>query len=192
MFEEIQRQARQAVLELLEAAGLKPGDLLVIGCSSSEVVGERIGKGSSMEAAQAVFAGVYPVLKERGIFLAAQCCEHLNRALILEQAAAEKFGYGPRRRLLCHYSMGESGGALRRGARPGQGRDGHRRHPHRHASERGGGAGVADGEEDRPGQSGLRPDPAPLYRRRAGQVSGGAEMRRSISPDSCGNRGKLF
>ena len=83
MFEEITQQARQALLEMLDAAGLKAGDLLVIGCSSSEVVGERIGKGSSMEAAQAVFAGVYPVLKERGIFLAAQCCEHLNRALIL-------------------------------------------------------------------------------------------------------------
>ena len=95
MFEEITQQARQALLELLEVAGLKAGDLLVIGCSSSEVVGERIGKGSSMEAAQAVFAGVYPVLKERGIYLAAQCCEHLNRALILEQAAAEKFGYEP-------------------------------------------------------------------------------------------------
>ena len=95
MFEEIKQQARQALLELLEVAGLKAGDLLVIGCSSSEVVGERIGKGSSMEAAQAVFAGVYPVLKERGIYLAAQCCEHLNRALILEQAAAEKFGYEP-------------------------------------------------------------------------------------------------
>ena len=90
MFEEITQQARQALLELLDAAGLKAGDLLVIGCSSSEVVGERIGKGSSMEAAQAVFAGVYPVLKERGIYLAAQCCEHLNRALILEQEAAEK------------------------------------------------------------------------------------------------------
>ena len=95
MFEEITQQARQALLELLDAAGLKAGDLLVIGCSSSEIVGERIGKGSSMEAAQAVFAGVYPVLKERGIYLAAQCCEHLNRALILEQAAAEKFGYEP-------------------------------------------------------------------------------------------------
>ena len=95
MFEEITRQAREALLELLDAAGLKAGDLLVIGCSSSEMVGERIGKGSSMEAAQAVFAGVYPVLKERGIYLAAQCCEHLNRALILEQEAAEKFGYEP-------------------------------------------------------------------------------------------------
>ena len=93
MFEEITQQARQALLELLEVAGLKAGDLLVIGCSSSEIVGERIGKGSSMEAAQAVFAGVYPVLKERGIYLAAQCCEHLNRAIVIEQEAVEKYGY---------------------------------------------------------------------------------------------------
>ena len=65
----------------------------MIGCSSSEIVGKRIGKGSSMEAAQAVFAGIYPVLKEKGIQLAVQCCEHLNRALILERETAEKRGY---------------------------------------------------------------------------------------------------
>lgn len=93
MFEELTKQAAQAVTELLDAAKLKPGDIFVVGCSSSEVVGERIGKGSSMEAAQAVFAGVFPVLKERGIYLAAQCCEHLNRALILEEAAAAMYGY---------------------------------------------------------------------------------------------------
>ena len=93
MYEEITSQARQAVTELLEAAKLRPGDLFVVGCSSSEMVGARIGKGSSLEAAQAAFAGIYPVLKERGIYLAAQCCEHLNRALILEEEAAEKFGY---------------------------------------------------------------------------------------------------
>ena len=95
MYEEITKQARQAVTELLDAAGLNAGDLFVIGCSSSEIVGQRIGKGSSMEAAQAVFDGVYPVLTDRGVYLAAQCCEHLNRALILESEAAEKFGYEP-------------------------------------------------------------------------------------------------
>lgn len=95
MYEEITQQARQAVTELIDIAGLKRGDLFVIGCSSSEIVGERIGKGSSMEAAQAVFDGVYPVLKERGIYIAAQCCEHLNRALILQAEATEKFGYEP-------------------------------------------------------------------------------------------------
>ena len=93
MYEEITRQAQTVVTELLEQANLKPGSLLVIGCSSSEMVGQRIGKGSSMEAAQAAFAGIYPVLQERGIHLAVQCCEHLNRALILERETAEKRGY---------------------------------------------------------------------------------------------------
>ena len=93
--DEIRDAARRALKELLEKACLSPGDLLVIGCSSSEIVGARIGKGSSMEAARAVYEGVAPLLAERGIFLAAQCCEHLNRALILERAAAEKYGYEP-------------------------------------------------------------------------------------------------
>ena len=87
MYEEITAQARQAVLELLEVANLKAGDIFVVGCSSSEMVGQRIGKGSSLEAAQAAFDGIYPVLQERGIYLAAQCCEHLNRSLIVEEAA---------------------------------------------------------------------------------------------------------
>jgi conserved hypothetical protein TIGR01440 len=95
MFEEIREQAEAAVRELLTAAKLQASDLLVIGCSSSEIVGERIGQGSSMEAAQAVYEGIAPVLSSRGILLAAQCCEHLNRALIMERAAAEKFGYEP-------------------------------------------------------------------------------------------------
>ena len=82
MYEEITAQARQAVLELLEVANLKSGDIFVVGCSSSEMVGQRIGKGSSLEAAQAAFDGIY---------LAAQCCEHLNRSLIVEEAAADKY-----------------------------------------------------------------------------------------------------
>lgn len=93
MYEEITGQARAAVTELLDQAQLKPGSLLVVGCSSSEMVGTHIGKGSSLEAAQAAFRGIYPVLRERSIDLAVQCCEHLNRALILERAAAEKRGY---------------------------------------------------------------------------------------------------
>ena len=91
----IKKQAEQAIRELLDAANLKEGDLLVVGCSSSEIVGGTIGKNSSIEAAQAVFNGIYPVLNEKGIYLAAQCCEHLNRALIIEEEAAEKFGYEP-------------------------------------------------------------------------------------------------
>lgn len=93
MLERITQQARNVVTELLEQANMRPGSLLVIGCSSSEIVGNQIGKGSSMEAAQAVFAGVYPILQEHGIRLAVQCCEHLNRALIMEREAAEQRGY---------------------------------------------------------------------------------------------------
>ena len=87
----ITAQARQAAAELLETAKLEQGDLFVVGCSSSEIVGGQIGHASSLEAAQAVFAGIYPLLRERGIWLAAQCCEHLNRALILEAEAARQY-----------------------------------------------------------------------------------------------------
>ena len=93
MLDQITCQARNVVTELLEQANMRPGSLLVIGCSSSEIVGKQIGKGSSLEAAQAVFAGVYPILQEHGIRLAVQCCEHLNRALIMEREAAEQRGY---------------------------------------------------------------------------------------------------
>lgn len=91
MLDEIAEQAGRAVSELLEAARLNPGDILVVGCSSSEICGKRIGSASSEETADAVFGAVYPVLRGRGIYLAAQCCEHLNRAIILERAAAEKY-----------------------------------------------------------------------------------------------------
>ena len=86
-------QARQATEELLQAAHLETGDIFVVGCSSSEIMGGRIGKDSSMEAAAAVLAGVLPPLQEQGVYLAAQCCEHLNRAIIIEREAAEKYGW---------------------------------------------------------------------------------------------------
>ena len=87
----IKQQAQKAVTELLAVSGLKRGDILVIGCSSSEIVGETIGHGSSIEAAEAVFEAVYPILQEQGIYLAAQCCEHLNRALIIERDCAAAY-----------------------------------------------------------------------------------------------------
>ena len=93
MYEDITAQARTVVTELLDQANMKPGALFVVGCSSSEMVGKRIGKGSSMDAAQAAFGGIYPVLREHGIHLAVQCCEHLNRALIMERTVAEQKGY---------------------------------------------------------------------------------------------------
>ena len=93
MLEKIKNDAIAAVNELLDAAKLHAGDILVIGCSSSEMVGEKIGTHSSVDAANALADAVLPLLSERGIAVAVQCCEHLNRALILEAAVAEKYGY---------------------------------------------------------------------------------------------------
>ena len=93
MYKDITVQTRTVVTELLDQANMKPGTVFVVGCSSSEMVGKRIGKGSSMDAAQAAFLGIYPILQEHGIHLAVQCCEHLNRALIMERAVAEQRGY---------------------------------------------------------------------------------------------------
>lgn len=90
MFEELTQQAKTAVLEIIEQAKIGKESIFVVGCSSSTVKGENYGKASSMEIAQAIFDGIYPELKSRGIFLAAQCCEHLNRAIITEREAAEK------------------------------------------------------------------------------------------------------
>ena len=72
MYESITRQTAAAVNELLTVARLQPGDILVVGCSSSEVLGEKIGTGSSMEVAGAVMDGLLPLLQEQSIYLAAQ------------------------------------------------------------------------------------------------------------------------
>lgn len=89
---QIKKQVHDGLMDLLQAAQLRPGDLFVIGCSTSEVNGHRIGTQSSEEAAAAIMGVLRPVLDERGLFLAVQCCEHLNRALVVEQAALERFG----------------------------------------------------------------------------------------------------
>ena len=95
MLEKIKNDAIAAVNALLDAAKLHAGDIFVIGCSSSEMVGEKIGTHSSVDAANALADAVLPLLKEKGVHIAVQCCEHLNRALILESAVAEKYGYEP-------------------------------------------------------------------------------------------------
>lgn len=88
---EIREQSAKAAELVCDAAGLCAGDLFVVGCSSSEVQGEKIGSHSSVDVAEAVFEGIYSVLQARGILLAAQCCEHLNRALVVERAACDRF-----------------------------------------------------------------------------------------------------
>ncbi|MCR4925178.1 MAG: TIGR01440 family protein [Clostridiales bacterium] len=89
----LENQAKAVIEELCEKAKLKKGSLVVVGCSSSEICGEKLGTDSNLAIAQAVFKGIYGVLKEREINLATQCCEHLNRAIIIEQEVAEKNNY---------------------------------------------------------------------------------------------------
>ena len=84
---EVEREAANAAQELVEAARLHRGQIVVIGCSTSEVVGHQVGSWSTPEAAQAIFRGLQSVFAPRGVYLAAQCCEHLNRALIVEHEA---------------------------------------------------------------------------------------------------------
>lgn len=91
----ITNQSYTAAKELLEIAKPAPGQILVVGCSTSEVGGAGIGTFSSPELAEAIFEGIYKAAEEAEIYLAAQCCEHLNRAIILEEIAAEKYGYEP-------------------------------------------------------------------------------------------------
>ena len=91
-YESINAQANAAIDELLEAADtLKTGDILVIGCSTSEVMGKLIGTGSSVEAAKAIMDAVLPKIKEHGLYLAVQCCEHLNRSIVIEEECRAKY-----------------------------------------------------------------------------------------------------
>ena len=83
----IKQQASLAAEQLCSAAKLKKGDIVVVGCSTSEVCGHKVGSNSSPEVAKSLFEGIYSVLSEKGIYLAAQCCEHLNRAIIVEREA---------------------------------------------------------------------------------------------------------
>lgn len=87
MIERLKAEARELAEQFCEAAKLKKGQLVVMGSSSSEVRGSKIGSDSSLEVAEAVFGEIYKVLSEKGVYLAVQCCEHLNRALIVEREA---------------------------------------------------------------------------------------------------------
>ena len=88
----IYEQTKAIAKELVQIADMKPGQILVVGCSSSEIAAHTIGCYSSKEVGQAVFRALAHVAKKYDLYLAAQCCEHLNRALIVEQACAEKYG----------------------------------------------------------------------------------------------------
>ena len=89
MYETIKQEAMAAAREICQAAKLRRGQILVVGCSTSEVTGHKVGSDSSPAIGQAIYEGIQAVLAPQGIYLAAQCCEHLNRATILEAEAAD-------------------------------------------------------------------------------------------------------
>ena len=89
---DIQRATSQIVKDVLEKANLKQGAIFVLGLSSSEVIGGQIGKESSQEIGEIIVKTILDILEEKGIHLAVQGCEHVNRALVVERQVAEQFG----------------------------------------------------------------------------------------------------
>ncbi|MDN5345495.1 MAG: hypothetical protein PWQ18_1609 [Clostridia bacterium] len=89
---QITTAVKAAAAELITLAALQPGQILVAGCSTSEITGARIGTASSLEIGRAVAAGLLQATRAAQVYLAAQCCEHLNRALVIEAGAARLYG----------------------------------------------------------------------------------------------------
>ncbi|MBP3305052.1 MAG: TIGR01440 family protein [Oscillospiraceae bacterium] len=87
MQDRIYQQTKAAMEELGQKAHLKAGNIVVVGCSTSEVLGSRIGSNSSPETAKRIFEALREYAQSHGVYLAVQCCEHLNRAIVTERAA---------------------------------------------------------------------------------------------------------
>ena len=87
MYEDVRNSLKTAAEELILNAKLSSGDIVAIGCSTSEVMGEKIGTSSVAELGEAIYSSLAEVFSAKGIYIAAQCCEHLNRALIVEREA---------------------------------------------------------------------------------------------------------
>lgn len=86
----IEEDIKKAFLELLEAAKLKSGEAIVIGGSSSEIIGEKLGSSTNMEVARTIINSILPIAKKHNIQLVVQGCEHINRALVVEEEYALK------------------------------------------------------------------------------------------------------
>lgn len=91
----IRESVQQAIVDVVAAGQLKPGQLFVIGCSTSEVLGQKIGTSGTLEIAEQIYDGVQAAASQTGIVPVFQCCEHLNRALVMPRSAAEQRGYEP-------------------------------------------------------------------------------------------------
>lgn len=172
LLDEIRQQAKAAMSELVGLSSTRPGDIVIVGCSSSEAAGEKIGTHSSIEVAEAIFEGLYPVVQEHGLYLAAQCCEHLNRALILENEAVGRYGL-EQVNVIPQPKAGGSfattawkhfnapaaveGAELRRGLRHG-----YRWNADRNASEKGCSSGSSQPFQNRRSDDYLRPYPSEI------------------------------
>ncbi len=86
-------QAHAVIAEITERAALTRGSILLIGCSTSEIAGGVIGKASVPELGPQVAGTAMKAASEKGAAVAFQCCEHLNRALVMEREDAERYGY---------------------------------------------------------------------------------------------------
>ena len=86
----ITEQLEKAFDELISQSTFESGDIMVVGCSSSEVLGEKIGTSGSLETATEIFETLKAKCDEKGLYLACQCCEHLNRALVVEKELAKR------------------------------------------------------------------------------------------------------
>lgn len=92
---EIQKQVFDAMNMLLDNAALSKEDIVVLGCSTSEIAGTNIGTGSVYSLGEEVISGALAALRPRGVYLAVGCCEHINRAVVIERAAANRYGLEP-------------------------------------------------------------------------------------------------
>ena len=171
---QVRQESAAAARQLAEAARLHKGQIVVVGCSTSEVVGRRVGSWSTPEVGQAIFDGLHSVFGPMGVYIAAQCCEHLNRALIVEHEAV------PQLDIVNVVPQPKAGSSFATAAyhtfrhpvaveeiRADAGR---RRHADRHAPEEGGGAGAAGAGPHRKRHSAGGPGAAQVHRRRARRV----------------------
>ncbi|MCR5218706.1 TIGR01440 family protein [Treponema sp.] len=106
--EKVKAEVATVISEVLEAHPQREGSIFVIGCSSSEICGGVIGKNSSEETGKAVFEAAKALLDQKGLYLACQCCEHLNRALIIEESCAIKYNLEP----VCVVPWAHGGGSF--------------------------------------------------------------------------------
>lgn len=106
--QEISQQTKEVAAELLDCAQLEQGRIFVVGCSTSEIQGAKIGSSGSVDVAEAVLSQLMAVARQHGVFLAVQCCEHLNRALVVEKQAMKEYQLEE----VCVMPVAKAGGSL--------------------------------------------------------------------------------